>query len=221
MLEVLVRGEKVTVTDEQVKQFKELAFGIAEPYFKLINDPTIRDFAKAMWEKAPDYFFVIPASSSGKYHAEWSTDLGGLVRHVLMGVQAAYDLSFTFGLTDKETDIALAAMFGHDILKYGIDYDPRYMDMHPFLPRSYYGYKYSEGYLGDKFDTTSEEFDAIMTAIERHMGNIAEGAWTSVGGVKPETPLQYVVHIADYIASRKKFVMTDYVSGFDYWRVLS
>lgn len=214
MLKIKVRDEEVLVTESEVKTFRRIAFEQAEKFFDLISDPEIKDFAKFMWHKAPDYFFVVPASVSGKYHAPWSTDKGGLVRHVLMGVQVAYDLSRTFDLTDKETDLALAAVFGHDVLKYGLDFDDRYMEMHPFLPRSYFGYYKSEGYIGDFAET--EEFDTIMTAIERHMGNIRTGSWTSVGGIRPETPLQYTVHLADYIASRKNIVMTDFISGYDY-----
>lgn len=213
-LTITLRNEKVEVPESEVQVYKDMAFVMADKYFDLFTNPEIRDFAKYMWHKAPSYFFIIPASTSGKYHAEWSTDKGGLVRHVLMGVQVAYDLSRTFGLNDYETDIALAAMFGHDIIKYGLDFDERYLDMHPFMPRSYFGNYKSEGYVGDFAKTP--EFDAIMTAIERHMGNIMTGEWTSVGGIRPETPLQYVVHLADYIASRKNIVLTDYISGYRY-----
>ncbi|KZR57900.1 hypothetical protein [Pseudobacillus badius] len=214
MLTITIRGEQVQVSNEEVQQYKEKAFKQAEKYFNLISDATIREFARYMWQSAPDYFFIIPASVSGKYHAEWSTDKGGLVRHVLMGVQVADDLSRTFDLSDEETDLALAAMFGHDLIKYGLDFDERYLDMHPYMPRNYFGYYKSPFYVGE-FAKTSQ-FDLIMTAIERHMGNIMSGAWTSVGGLRPETPLQYVVHLADYVASRKNIVLTDYISGYDY-----
>lgn len=213
-LTIKVRDELVEVTQKELSEYKAKALSQAVKYFNLFSNPEIRDFAQFMWAKAPDYFFIIPASVSGKYHAEWSTDKGGLVRHVLMGVQVAYDLSRTFDLTDEETDLALAAIFGHDIIKYGLDFDDRYLDMHPFMPRSYYGYYKSEGYIGDFAKTP--EFDTIMTAIERHMGNIMTGEWTSIGGLRPETPLQYVVHLADYIASRKNLVLTDYISGYEY-----
>lgn len=213
-LNITIRNEKVVVSAEEVKSYRDKAFAIAEKYFNLFANPEIRDFAKFMWAKAPDYFFIIPASTSGKYHAEWSTDKGGLVRHVLMGVQVAYDLSRTYALTDHETDLALAALFGHDIIKYGLDFDERYLDMHPYMPRTYFGNYKSAGYVGDYSKTM--DFDTIMTAIERHMGNIMTGEWTSVAGLRPETPLQHVVHLADYIASRKNIVLTDYISGYNY-----
>ncbi|MEC2266544.1 hypothetical protein ACR6EC_12235 [Bacillus subtilis] len=213
-LTIIVRGENVEVSATELKDYREKGLAQFQKYLDLMANPEIKAFAKFMLEKAPDYFFIIPASVSGKWHAPWSTDKGGLVRHVLMGCQVAYDLSRTFGLNDKETDMALAAMVGHDIIKYGLDFDDRYMDMHPFMPRSYYGHYKSAGYVGDYSKTP--EFDTIMSAIERHMGNIMTGEWTSVGGVKPETPLQYVVHLADYVASRKNLVHTDFISGYQY-----
>lgn len=213
-LNITVKGDSLFVPQEEVNKLRDKGIKLFDKYLDLIADPEIRAFTQFMLGKAPDYFFVVPASVSGKYHAQWSTDIGGLVRHVLMGCQAAYDLSRTFGLSDKETDMALSAMVGHDILKYGIDFDDRYMDMHPYMPRSFFGHYKSEGFVGDYAKTL--EFDTIMTAIERHMGNIVAGEWTTVGGIRPETPLQYTVHLADYVASRKNLVHTDFVSGYDY-----
>ncbi|MFV1457394.1 HD domain-containing protein [Bacillus mycoides] len=214
MLSVVVKGEELQISAGELEEHKNIAWDLAAGAMSLIEDVKVREFVEHMWENAPDYFFIIPASVSGRHHAEWSTDKGGLVRHVLMGVKVAYDLARTFGLTDLERDLAMAAMFGHDILKYGLDFDMRYINMHPFLPRDYFGSSKSKGYAYDFADT--EEFDIIMAAIERHMGNIATGEWTSVNGIKPETPLQQVVHLADYIASRKDLVLTDFVSGFQY-----
>lgn len=213
-LVLLMRGENVTVSAAEVSEYRTKGLALFGKYLDLISNPEIKAFAQFMLHKAPHYFFIIPASTSGKYHAPWSTDKGGLVRHVLMGCETAYDLSRTFDLTDEETDMAIAAMIGHDILKYGIDFDDRYMDMHPFLPRSYFGYYKSEGFVGEYAKTP--QFDDIMKAIERHMGNIMDGSWTSVGGIRPETPLQYVVHLADYVSSRKNLVHIDFISGYNY-----
>lgn len=211
---VTVKGQQQEVTEDIIEKFRTKGRKMFDKYLSLISNQNIRAFAEHMLDKAPDYFYVIPASTSGKYHAQWATDLGGLVRHVVMGCEVAYELSRTFDLTDEETDMALAAMIGHDTLKYGIEFDLKYYDMHPFMPRSYYGSYKSVGYAGEFTKTLA--FDTIMYAIERHMGNIMTGAWTSVGGIRPNTPLQHVVHLADYVSSRKNIVLADYVSGYDY-----
>lgn len=214
MLQIIVRNEDVLVSAEELDMHKQKAQESMQSALELIEAPRLRKVVEHMWKFAPDYFFVIPASVSGKHHAEWSTGKGGLVRHVLMGVKVAYDLARTFGLTDKERDLALVAMFGHGILKYGFDFDKRYLPMHPFLPRTHYGSEKSPAFIGTF--AYSEEFDVFMRAIERHMGSIATGEWSQTSGIKPETPLEQVVHLADYMASRKGIVHTDYVSGFTY-----
>lgn len=194
----LVKGKLITVPNEEAEVVKAASLALGAKMLNLINNDELRNVAKKFWEDAPDYFFVIPASSSGKYH--WAKELGGLFDHVVMGMYCADQLARTFGLSERDRDIAITAMAGHDCLKYGIDYDPRYYDMHPFLPRSYYTKK-----LADLTD--AETLDTIFNAIERHMGNIAEGTWTSVGRVKPETPLEQVVHLADFMASRSQIIM--------------
>lgn len=214
MLKIKVKNEDTLVTAEEVKGYKEKAFEKLEDVLQTVNMPKLQEFARHMWNHAPDYFFVIPASVSGKHHAEWSTGMGGLIRHVMMGAKVAQDLARTFGLTAEEKDLAVVAMLGHDILKYGFDFNKQYMPMHPFLPRVHYGSEKSPAFVG--MFAYSEEFETIMRAIERHMGSIATGEWTSVAGVKPETPLEQVVHLADYVASRKDLVHTDYVGTFSY-----
>lgn len=199
-MKFLVKGEEVEVMAEEVAEMKKSCLERGERYIRMIKDEDTRMLARGFWDKAPDYFFVIPASSSGKYH--WAKEIGGLFDHVLMGMYCASQLAVTFGLTDLERDMAVAALAGHDCLKYGIDYDTRYFDMHPFLPRSYYA-RALAGFA------TTDTMDTVFSAIERHMGSLADGAWTSVGRLKPETPLEQVVHLADFMASRSEVVMKE------------
>ena len=46
-----------------------------------IKDENIKEFAKRIIEDADEYFFTVPASSSGKYHPDFARGEGGLVRH--------------------------------------------------------------------------------------------------------------------------------------------
>lgn len=212
-MNVTIRGEDVVIFPLEAEVLKEAAKQMAIPYFNFITDKKIREYAMTMWEKAPDYFFVIGASASGKFHAKWSTSRGGLVRHVLMGMKMAHELARTFDLSDEDHDLAVAAMAGHDVLKYGIEFDYAYLDMHPYMPRSYFGSHRSVGYIDHIHEDllTHTQFDNLMCAIERHMGNLATGEWTRVGRVRPETPLEQVVHLADFMASRKDVVLEDFL----------
>ena len=46
-----------------------------------ISDTNLREFATQLILHAPDYFFTIAATSSGKYHPEFARRVGGLVKH--------------------------------------------------------------------------------------------------------------------------------------------
>ena len=41
----------------------------------------IRKFAEVLIDNAPDYFFHVAASSTGKYHPKYALNDGGLMRH--------------------------------------------------------------------------------------------------------------------------------------------
>ena len=63
-----------------------------EKEFMWIKNKNIRKFAIDMVSILPDYFFVVPASSTGKYHPEYSLGEGGLVRHTKSAVLIAKTL---------------------------------------------------------------------------------------------------------------------------------
>lgn len=175
------------------------------PYVKMIIDETLRNFTFSCLEQAPEYFWSIPASSTGKYHPEWAVMEAGLLRHTVLAMYLGRELARTFGLTALEQDIAISALALHDTVKYGEDYNVKNYPMHPFLPRNYYRDVVQKYYADRSVPNT------VFDAVERHMGSIHSGEWTSVGRVKPENRIEYVVHLADFVASRKKIHFTDFL----------
>ena len=57
-----------------------------------IYDRNLRTLAKDLLEGLPDYFYTVPASSSGKYHPQYALGEGGLVRHVKAAIKIALSL---------------------------------------------------------------------------------------------------------------------------------
>ena len=57
-----------------------------------IKDSEIREKAIKAINLLPDYFFEVPASSTGKYHPTFSQGEGGLVRHTKAAVNIANEL---------------------------------------------------------------------------------------------------------------------------------
>ena len=56
-----------------------------------IENEELRNFALYSANEIPNYFWEIPASSSGKYHPITDLGEGGLVRHPLMVCKVAID----------------------------------------------------------------------------------------------------------------------------------
>lgn len=151
-----------------------------------IKDGGIIRLAELAIRNADPHFFIISASSTGKYHPAFDRGLGGLVRHTKCVVQVAKWLSTANQLTELETDILIIASLVHDIKKVnnGFMTDTR----HPEKAAEYLRGLTSEQLVSD------EVMDEICNCIEAHMG--------IYGNKHPSTKLEYIMHSADYIASR-------------------
>ena len=166
-----------------------------------IKNSKIRNSCKIMIDLLPDYFFQVPASSTGKYHPEFSLGERGLVRHVKAAVKIAKDLldDPTIGdkYTENEKDLMIMTLILHDGLKSGLTSNKYTQANHPTLIKNYIIEN------KDKLELTDSEIKFISKAIESHMG-----PWnTDYQGIeilpKPKTKYENFVHMCDYLASRK------------------
>lgn len=166
-----------------------------------INSDKIRNACLEMIKLLPDYFFEIPASSTGKYHPEYALGDGGLLRHSKAAVRIGYELLQDPSIGDKytsdEKDMMLMALLLHDGLKSGMPKEKYTRFDHPLLICDLI--MDSEEVLGLEVD----EIEFICDCIKTHMGN-----WiTDYNGVevleKPKTKYQNFVHMCDYLASKK------------------
>jgi 23S rRNA maturation-related 3'-5' exoribonuclease YhaM len=177
---------------------KDHGLSILNPYIEQINDPNIKELTIACLERAPNYFWSRPAAVSGKYHPKFVNCQGGTVKHTAFAVYLGIELCNTFdiGKGSIQMDRIISALILHDTFKsgYSDNDDWRYGLFHPFIPRKAFEKDCS---------MLSKHFNWIMTLIESHMGNIGSGAWTP-GGVQPMTKEAEIVHLADYIASRRE-----------------
>jgi 23S rRNA maturation-related 3'-5' exoribonuclease YhaM len=155
-------------------------------YIKQIKDKTIRCKVLDAVEDLPEYFWKVPASSTGKYHPKFSLGEGGLVRHTSFAVELAIELFNITKFTDFEKDIIIAALILHDGRKHGLEESEHTKKDHADIQADYL-VKFWEEYF--------EGRNEIIACIRCHMG-----IW---GNIKPETVLERFVHHCDYIASRK------------------
>jgi 23S rRNA maturation-related 3'-5' exoribonuclease YhaM len=165
-----------------------------------INDSRVKNFTIKALSSLPDYFFKIPASSSGKYHPKITTKEGGLVIHTKLAVRVLKSMLNLnmMEYTDIQKDIAISAMILHDGLKSGYPQTKYTAHEHPILVCDYL--LKQEGVC----DYISKPIlDKIFSCIKSHMGQWTTGDNSNVVLPKPESGLEKLVHIADYISSRK------------------
>ena len=78
-----------------------------EQEIELIKNPAIKNIAKQGVDLLPDYFFKVPASSTGKYHPSFALGEGGLYRHVRAAVGIAVELFRIYNFAPDEQDIII------------------------------------------------------------------------------------------------------------------
>lgn len=139
----------------------------------------------------PEYFFKIPASSSGKYHPLFSLGEEGLYRHTTFAVGVAVDLFNIVEFNQDEKDCIISSLILHDGFKQGRVSGGHTDKLHPIICANEL-YKLWQNYDNDYKDI-------IINAIASHMGQ-----WDEKGKLpKPVSKLDKFVHTCDYLASRK------------------
>lgn len=171
----------------------------------------IKDYNLRVWVAhyldncVPDYFFIVPASSSGKYHPPYTLGVGGLVRHTKSAVQIAEEL---LKLEQNHTlnvyhDEIIASLIIHDTFKHGVTDCGHTVFEHPNLSAE----KFSEFIIKNRAECSIEQVNLICHLVRSHMGqwNTREGDPLILD--KPITAEQQFVHMCDYLASRRNITV--------------
>lgn len=150
---------------------------------KWIAGKDLREQVEFCLSEAPEYFFTAPASQSGRYHPEKMNGEGGLLRHTKACVSLGIHLVQVIDVVGRE-DKVIAALILHDTCKFGVEDEMGdYCDNHGSL-------------AAQRCKALGLEDKEVLHSIERHMGQ-----W---GGIGAEESWEKVVHLADYLASRKE-----------------
>ena len=172
-----------------------------------IKDERLRESAKILSTLLPDYFFHIPASTSGKYHPKSDLGEGGLLRHSKTVFKFGYELlkleMYRNNYTEKEIDMMLYSLLFHDGLKLGLNGAKYTLAEHPILMAEFV--KDNK----DKLLLEDDEVDFIYKCIISHMGEWNKDYDGNIILPKPKTKYEKFVHMCDYIAS-KKFINVEF-----------
>lgn len=164
-----------------------------------IKNNNVRYSTEIILEMLPDYFYKIPASSSGKYHPLFSLGEGGLVRHVKVALRILEEMfkDEAFGVYDEYTkDLMRMALMLHDGFKSGINNMGHTCSEHPVIM--------SDFILNNKENLLISENDSkfVSDLIRSHMGPWNKDKEGNVIMPVPKTNEELLIHLCDYIASR-------------------
>lgn len=170
---------------------------VFENELNYIKNIDVKDSLEIMIEKIPDYFFRIPASSTGKYHPKYATGEVGLVRHTKAAVRMAYELFGIYRFPERTKDLIIMSLVLHDSLKKGKEEENYTRFDHPLLAAQFVRDNEKELKL------SKEDIDFIADCISSHMGRFNTSDYSDIILPIPKTPEQKFVHMCDYLASRK------------------
>lgn len=183
------RSEEVNMKSEVFK--KELEY---------IKDEKIKESTVYILDKLPDYFYHIAASSTGKYHPEFSLGEMGLVRHVKVAVRIAEELFNNPSLcnfNEHEKDLIRMAIILHDGLKKGIKEEKYTLFDHPIIMANFLEEN------KDNLSISKEDVDDVIRMIKSHMGPWNVDNYTGKELPIPKNKDERFVHMCDYLSSRK------------------
>lgn len=166
-----------------------------------IKNERIRRSAEELIKLIPDYFFIVAASSTGKYHPSFSQGEGGLLRHTKAATiigKEVLSLEYTNNIfTDNEKDILLLAIILHDTQKLGKEQERYTRFDHPLLAASFI--EENKG----KTELTEEEIKLLKRVICSHMGQWNTNNYSNIELPKPNDKYEFFVHMCDYLSSKK------------------
>ena len=149
---------------------------------EFIKDESLSEKIKNILnDEVPDYFWINPSSSSGKYHPSDERGKFGLVLHTCRVVKIVDDLCVAAQITGSNREELIAAAILHDSFKYDLPPGNHHtVKLHCIIP-------------GEQLSIS----DRINQSIRTH-----DGQWGIPDEWQYADEYQQLLHYADYIASR-------------------
>jgi len=177
-----------------------------EKELSYIKSENLKKAAVHLIEQLPEYFFLVAASSTGKYHPKYALGDGGLLRHTKAVVRFAHELLEDPSIGDKyksdEKDLMLIALMLHDGLKHGVEKSQYVKFEHPLIMAQFIEEKGTDAGL------SQSEITFLKEVVSSHMGPWTTNSYSDVVLPAPKTKYQNFVHMCDYLASRKCFLLS-------------
>lgn len=190
---------------------KKDAIESLQEYIALIRDEKLRNLCNKVLEDTDDSFFIVPSSTTLKYHNKEDNKIGGIVTHqkrstvVALSALSRYGYDYSLEKNDDEkkiVDLAITAALIHDCPYRLIKDKGRYFTSFDHaVNNAKYLQKTMEEMNFEKKDT-----DLLCSAVGFHMGigdRHEDKSWVDNFSSFQSHPLIKVVQEADYYSTRK------------------
>ena len=167
----------------------------------------VRLYAEDMLHLAPAYGDIIAASSSGKYHNPQQCCEGGQLIHVKLACEIMnyiLELEYVqhFIKSPKRRDFLRVAILLHDAFKRGIYNSDKTVHEHPILAANWIMKS------TPTHDLKKADKYRVASYVATHSGQWRESKYSDVKLPKIRVTEQFLVHLCDYLASRKNIELT-------------
>lgn len=176
-------------------------FEVFKTEISYIKSDNYKETAKFLLQNLPEYFYKVPASSTGKYHPTYALNEGGLVRHTKAAVRIAYELLSDPVIgekyTEAEKDLLLVGLLIHDGFKLGKSEEKYTRVDHPLLVKEYV--------INNKLNIkiSEMEINLLSNVVASHMGPWNKDFNGNEVLPIPSNKYERFVHMCDYLASKK------------------
>lgn len=166
----------------------------------------MRLYCEDMIEHIPDYIFMMPSSTSGKFHNATQCKPHGQIYHIIMfGAIMNYRLALKCNkekFSDPTYRDAMRCIpIFHDAVKCGWNGSTFSVHDHPMLAGAWVRETKVE------HDISAELKELIARACERHSGEWTSSKRSKVVLPEPETEMEIFVHECDILSSRSDIDM--------------
>lgn len=190
------------------KNKKTYNMSIFEKEIDEIENEILKNFVKYYLQKVPNNFWIMPASTSGKYHPQYALGKGGLIRHTKAAVKISLSLlplEMYSSIVNKRDQI-ITALILHDTVKTGINNEQHTQSLHPLYACELISQVYKEYVSQISVEDAAileEMINDIQQMIASHMGQWNTDKKGNEILPKPITEKEKFVHLCDYLASRR------------------
>ena len=171
-----------------------------------LETDSMKNLAKIIFDNLPDYWYDVPASSSGKYHNFDCVGEHGLFIHSWRTKEFMNHMltieQYKNKFSAEERDALRIGSFVHDGEKQGNGEKKHTVFDHPVLMSNTI-----LSYKGKVANVDDSIIELMAKAISSHMGEWNTNKKSNIELPKPNSLAEELLHLCDYLASRKGVII--------------